>query len=115
VTLLGDDMFASASADINSSYEATLQLVAAALNRVPGRVQIVGHTDNQPIKSFRFLNNVELSRERAVSVLNVLKRMIDNPGRLSSRGVGDSQPLFPGSDPAKRARNRRVEIIHIRS
>jgi type VI secretion system protein ImpK len=115
VTLLGSDMFASGSAELNSSYEATLQLVTAALNRVPGRVQIVGHTDNQPIKSFRFANNVELSQERAVSVANVLKRMIDNPGRVSWRGVGDSQPLSPGADPASRARNRRVEIIHIRT
>jgi flagellar motor protein MotB len=41
--------------------------------------------------------------------------MIDNPGRVSWRGVGDSQPLSPGADPASRARNRRVEIIHIRT
>jgi len=115
VTLSGSEMFASGSADLNPSFEGTLQLVTAALNRVPGRVQVVGHTDNQPIKSFRFSNNVELSQERAVSVANVLKRMIDNPGRISWRGLGDSQPVSQGSDPASRARNRRVEIIHIRT
>jgi type VI secretion system protein ImpK len=112
VTLLGEDMFASARADLNPSYEDTLHVIAAALNRVPGRVQVVGHTDSQPISSHaRFGNNVELSRERALTVVNILKPIIDNPGRLSWRGAGDTQPIT--NDPAQRARNRRVEIVHI--
>ena len=87
--------------------------VTAALNKVPGRVLIVGHTDDQKIKSLVYRDNDELSRERAVSVANVLKRGIDNAARLSWRGVGSSQPIAPGSDPESRARNRRVEIIHL--
>jgi type VI secretion system protein ImpK len=112
VTLLGTDMFASASADLNPAYEETLHVVAAALNQVPGRVQIVGHTDSQRI-SGRYSSNVELSRERALTVVGILKPIIDNPGRLSWRGAGDTQPIT--TDPAQRARNRRVEIIHIAS
>jgi flagellar motor protein MotB len=50
-----------------------------------------------------------------VSVANVLKQTIDNAARLTWSGVGSSQPLYrPESDPANRARNRRVEIIHLR-
>lgn len=115
VTMLGDNVFASGSATISPSYEPTLAQIAAALNKVPGSVTIVGHTDDQPIHSFRFHDNFELSRERAVSVANVLKQTIDNPARLTWNGVGSSQPRFtPASDPANRARNRRVEIIHVR-
>jgi type VI secretion system protein ImpK len=115
ITIPGSDLFASGSADVNPSYEGTLNRIAAALNQVKGRVLIVGHTDDQPIKSLRFHNNFELSRERAVSVANVLKRTIDNPARLTWNGVGSSQPRYrPESDPENRAKNRRVEIIHLR-
>ena len=115
VTLLGGELFGSGSADVNASFEPTLDAIAAAINKVPGRVMIVGHTDDQPIKSLKFHDNYELSRERAVSVANVLKKTIDNPARLTWTGVGSSQPRYrPENDPANRARNRRVEIIHLR-
>ena len=114
VTLGGSDLFRSGSADLNPSYEPTLGRIAAALKKVPGRVLVVGHTDDQPIKSLVFRDNNELSRERAVKVKEVLEKTIDNPARLTPRGVGSSEPLFPGSDPEHRARNRRVEIVHLR-
>jgi type VI secretion system protein ImpK len=39
---------------------------------------------------------------------------MDNDARVSWTGVGSTRPLYtPPSDPANRARNRRVEIIHI--
>jgi type VI secretion system protein ImpK len=114
VTIESSDLFKSGSADINPSYEATLNKITAALNKVPGRVMVVGHTDDQPIKSLRYRDNDELSRERAVSVATVLMHGLDNTARVTSRGVGSSQPLVQGSDPDSRARNRRVEIVHLR-
>lgn len=114
VTLPAADLFPSGSATVNDAYAGTLQRVSAALNKVPGRVLVVGHTDSQPIKSLRFQDNFELSRERAVSVVNVLKQGIDNRARLSWTGVGSSEPRYSESDPANRSRNRRVEIIHVR-
>jgi type VI secretion system protein ImpK len=115
VTIPGSDLFASGSADVNRSYEATLDRVAAAINRVPGRVMVVGHTDDQPVKSLRYSDNTALSRERAVSVATILKRRLDSPARVSWNGVGSSQPLVgPEAGPDYRSRNRRVEIIHLR-
>jgi type VI secretion system protein ImpK len=115
VTLPAGDLFQSGSATVNDAYVATLQRVAAALNKVPGRVLVVGHTDSQPIKSIRFQDNFELSRERAVSVVDVLKRGLDSPARLQWTGVGSSEPRYPETDPESRSRNRRVEIIHVRA
>jgi type VI secretion system protein ImpK len=114
VTLEAADLFKSGSAEVNKSYEATLDKITAALNKVPGRVNVVGHTDDQAIKSLIYRDNEDLSRERAVSVANILRRGIDNQARVTWRGVGSSQPLVPGTDPESRARNRRVEIIHLR-
>jgi len=114
VTLLATDLFASGSATPNAAYDAMIGRVSAALNQVPGRVLVEGHTDDQPLRSLRYRNNFELSRERAVSVARVLQRTLDNPARLEWTGVGSSEPRYtPASTPENRARNRRVEIIHV--
>lgn len=108
VTLLGTDFFASGSATITPKYEAVLRNVAEALTRVRGPVRVVGHTDDQALRSLRYRDNFELSRERAVSVVNVLRERVAG-ARLTPRGVGSTQPKY-----ADRSRNRRVEIIHVR-
>jgi type VI secretion system protein ImpK len=115
VTLLARDLFPTGSADVNPAYYDTIDRLTAALSKVPGRVLVVGHTDDQRIKSLRFQDNFELSRERAVSVVTLLQKGIDNRARLTWTGVGASQPRYrPESDPENRARNRRVEIVHVR-
>jgi type VI secretion system protein ImpK len=115
VTLLAGNLFGSGSATTNPQYDGTLQRVGEALGQVRGRVLVVGHTDDQPLKSLRYRDNFELSRERAVSVSRILQRAIDNPARLEWTGVGSSEPRYrPESEPDNRARNRRVEIIHVR-
>ena len=115
ITLIARDLFASGSATVNGQYAGTLTRVADALNQVPGRVLVVGHTDDQPLRSLRYRDNFDLSRQRAVSVVKLLQGRIDNPARLDWNGVGSSQPRFrPESDAENRARNRRVEIVHVR-
>lgn len=115
ITLLAGDLFSSGSAAVNPAYRETLQHVTAALNRVPGGVRVIGHTDDQPIRSLRYQDNFELSRERAVNVVTLLQDGLDSRGRLQWVGVGASQPRYrPESDPENRARNRRVEIVHVR-
>jgi type VI secretion system protein ImpK len=109
ITLPASDLFASASADLNPRYRDLLGIITAAINRVPGRVLIVGHTDSQPIRSVRFSDNLDLSRARATSVLGIMRQRIDNPARLQANGVGDAQPI----DRVNQARNRRVEIVHV--
>jgi type VI secretion system protein ImpK len=115
VTLLARDLFPTGSAAVNPVYYDAIERLTTALDKVPGRVLVVGHTDDQPIKSIRYQDNFGLSRERAVSVVALLKKGIGNTARLTWNGVGSSQPRYrPESDPENRSRNRRVEIIHVR-
>lgn len=114
ITLTAPKVFASASATVDPSQYETLQHIANAIDQVPGRVLVIGHTDDQPLTSFRYRDNLELSRERALSVVNVLKLALDQPGRLEHTGVGSTEPRYkPESTPENRARNRRVEIVHV--
>ena len=115
ITLLAPDLFASGSATPNPAYAEMLGRISAALNQVPGQVLVEGHTDDQALRSFRYRNNFELSRERAVSVAMILQGTIDNPARLKWTGLGSSHPRYrPESTSENRARNRRVEIVHVR-
>jgi type VI secretion system protein ImpK len=115
VTVLGNDLFASGSASVNARYNTTLQHIAAAINKVPGRVLVRGHTDDQALTSLRYRDNFELSRERAVSVARVMQPTVQAAVRLETNGAGSSEPRYkPESTPENRARNRRVEIIHVR-
>ena len=113
ITLLAEDLFASGRAVVNPVYDDTLRQVAAVLDRVPGRVLVEGHTDDQPMRSLRFQNNHALSSERAAQVESLLAAQMTDPGRVTSRGLGSSQPRFlPEAE--NRSRNRRVEILHVR-
>jgi type VI secretion system protein ImpK len=113
ITLLGDTLFASGSAALDPAYERTLGQIAAALDRFPGHVTVVGHTDAQPIQSLRFRNNFDLSRERAASVARMLQKSMVDAGGIDVNGVGPSKPLVtPEATVADRARNRRVEVVH---
>jgi type VI secretion system protein ImpK len=114
VTLSVSNLFASGSERVASAVIPTLDRVAAAVRQVPGRVLVTGHTDDQPIRSFRFPDNDALSRARAESVAEILKRGVDAAGRIQSTGVGSTQPRYrPESTPENRSRNRRVEILHV--
>lgn len=106
-------MFASGGTEVAEKQIPMLHAITAALNQVPGRVIVVGHTDDQPVHSLKFKDNYALSAERARSVLQILGQGIDNAGRLESSGAGSSQPIaVPASLPENRARNRRVEILY---
>lgn len=103
-----------ASGGVVPGRQDVLNAIADALNKVPGRVQVIGHTDNQrPGLKFHF-DNVELSQERANAVNDVLKARLSDASRLRTpKGYGAADPVAGATnDTAEgRAQNRRVEII----
>jgi type VI secretion system protein ImpK len=115
ITLPGENLFASGNATVTAGHEQTLSRIAAALDRVPGRVMVVGHTDRQPIQSLRYRDNFDLSRDRAVSIATLLQKSMSRAGAIELNGAGSTRPLVdPEVTAADRARNRRVEILHMR-
>ena len=109
VTLHGDGLFEPGSAEISSRIGPLFEHIASALNQLPGRVSIVGHTDSQPIRSLRFPSNWHLSRERALTVRNLLAGAVALE-RLAAEGRADMEPVADNNSAEGRARNRRVEI-----
>ena len=110
LVIQGDGLFRSGSASVDEKHYALLVRIGEALREVSGRVLVVGHTDNVPIRSLRFRSNWDLSRQRAVSIVQLLTDTTDNSGRYSAEGRADKEPLVPNDSAVNRARNRRVEI-----
>ena len=69
------------------------------------------HTDNVPINTAEFPDNMMLSQKRAYSVF---KYLVNNkgfdPATMMSSGRGESVPIASNSTADGRAQNRRVEI-----
>ena len=111
VRLHSDQCFASGSGTVDAKFLPTLQRVGTQINQVQGRVEVVGHSDNVPLKSLRFSSNLALSRARAQGVVAALKSFGVEVSRLSADGRADSQPLADNTTPQGRGLNRRVEIV----
>jgi len=102
--------FASGSATVLDSFKPIAGKISASLEKEPGEIRIVGHTDNVKIKTARFPSNYELSLERAKAVAAELKPGISQGDRFKIEGKGDTAPVAPNTTAEGRARNRRVEI-----
>ncbi len=86
----------------------TLNDIATVLKENPGlRVKITGHTDSDGSDAA----NLDLSRRRGASVKNELEKTFGiEPSRLTSDGMGETQPVGANDTPSNKARNRRVEF-----
>ena len=114
IILTVPDLFQSGSAQPAPGHEALLAAVGRALQAVPGRITVEGHTDDQPVRSFRYGDNFELSRARAVTIAQQLKPYLSDFSRVQWTGLGSLQPrASPPSTPENRRLNRRVEIVHV--
>jgi chemotaxis protein MotB len=104
--------FGSGRAELKGAFRPILERVANILKDSEGKIIIAGHTDNVPIYTERFRSNWELSAARAVSVAHEMMLATRIPSdRFLVQGFADTKPMAKNDTPAKRASNRRVEII----
>jgi type VI secretion system protein ImpK len=108
-------LFEPGQAVVLDAFKPVATRVAATLDKEPGHIKIVGHTDTTPIRTVRFPSNFELSVERAKAVAAVLKRGLTDSGRVDIEGKGPDVPIACNATPEGRAKNRRVEIFIERS
>ncbi len=112
VSIKGDGLFESGSERIKSEYLPILRRIGEGLEQTTGRVRIVGHSDNVPMRaSGRFPSNFELSQARAESVVTVIHEQMLDPARTVAEGLGETQPIASNDTREGRAQNRRVEVV----
>lgn len=108
--------FKSGSDYIEDKFLPVIDKIREVLVTIPGRISVEGHTDDIPVAGGRFRSNWTLSAARAAAFaeeLFVAPEMDES--RFQIVGHADTQPLVPNDSPEARARNRRVEIVILRS
>jgi chemotaxis protein MotB len=120
----GDVTFDLGSDAVKAEAKAALTKLGEILSTADGKqikVDIVGHTDNLRVSKQTTIamltakkkqpNNQGLSEARAEAVAEVLKAAKVEAGRVTTKGVGEVQPIADNKTADGQARNRRVEIL----
>lgn len=105
-------LFDSGKANIREDSKPIIEKISALISTLPNEINVEGHTDNVPMKNYKFESNWELSTARAGSVLRffVEKKGVE-PSRFKASGYGEFRPLVPNDSEEHRALNRRVSIL----
>ena len=117
VTLPNAILFDSGKAELKRATSTELDHIRSVLrDKYPGKqVDVVGHTDTDPIKKSKWKDNWELSAQRALSVLRYLIKRGISEKDIQAVGCGESQPIASNANASGKAKNRRVEIVvHMR-
>ncbi len=105
-------MFASGSASLDPRFLPLLNRIGEALREEPGTVQILGHSDNQPIRTARFPSNYHLSAARAQAAQDIIATATGGDrARFSAEGRGESEPVAANATAEGREENRRIEVV----
>ena len=112
LSLSGAILFPSGKAELVSEAYPIMDKIAKVLDDYQKNIiDIEGHTDNVPINTSLYPNNMMLSLYRAYSVFDFF---VSNKGfsdqTMTSSGRGDAVPIADNGTPEGRAQNRRVEI-----
>ena len=112
ITISGSILFDSGKAELKSECLPLMSKVGDILKVYSkNAVQVIGHTDNVPMKSSQYASNDILSSARAISAAQYLinEKGID-VARISWTGRGEYDPIDTNATAEGRARNRRIEI-----
>ena len=101
--------FDTGSSQLRPESRAALAEVGAMLQEYPDlSLSIEGHTDSQGDADF----NLELSAGQAAAVRGYLIEELGiGSSRLSSQGLGETEPVASNDTPEGRQQNRRVELV----
>ncbi|WP_095145170.1 MULTISPECIES: OmpA family protein [unclassified Pseudomonas] len=100
--------FPGGGIELDAQAKARLQVMLAFMKADPtvNHIEVDGHSDN----SGNRLTNRDLSRRRALAVMDYLKANGIAESQITLRFHGERYPLAPNTNTANRAKNRRVNV-----
>ncbi|UEP23060.1 type IVB secretion system protein IcmH/DotU [Burkholderia ambifaria] len=116
-----DGAFDVGKAKVRTDFMHNIERLGLAFAPWPGDLEVIGHTDSQPIRTSEFPDNQALSEARARTVADEL-RAAALPGgarapenavqrNIEYSGRGDAQPIDTAKAAAAYERNRRVDVL----
>ena len=105
---LVNDEFDFDSAALKPAMKSALDDVASKVQASAGdeSLMVIGHTDSTGSDAY----NQGLSERRASAVAGYLATKGISPAKMTTKGMGESQPVADNGTKAGRSKNRRVEI-----
>jgi outer membrane protein OmpA-like peptidoglycan-associated protein len=101
-------LFGFDRSDLGANAATNLDKLINVLNKYPDTdIKILGHTDNKGTDEY----NQGLSERRAISVSGYLKNHGITSGRISTKGMGENDPIASNDTEEGRSQNRRVEFV----
>jgi outer membrane protein OmpA-like peptidoglycan-associated protein len=101
-------LFGFDRSDLGANAATNLDKLINVLNKYPDTdIKILGHTDNKGTDEY----NQGLSERRAISVSGYLKNHGITSGRVSTKGMGENDPIASNDTEEGRSQNRRVEFV----
>ncbi len=105
IILTGDLFFALGESQLSENAKASLRQIVTVIQQSPYMINVVGHTDNLPMRSNQFKSNWELSVARASSVARFLiDEMGMNPVQFVVSGYASYRPIAPNTTAENRAK-----------
>ncbi len=100
--------FPGEGTELDAAAKAKLQVMLEYMKADPtvNHIELDGHSDN----SGNRLTNRELSRRRALAVVDFFKANGIQESQITVRFHGERYPLVPNTNAANRAKNRRVNV-----
>jgi len=113
VTLPNAILFDPGKADLKKATSTELDHIRSVLQeKYSGKqIDVVGHTDSDPIKKSKWKDNWELSAQRALSVVRYLVDHGLPRDKVKAVGCGEARPIASNATVSGKAKNRRVEIV----
>jgi chemotaxis protein MotB len=113
VTLSDEILFDSGKAELKKATSAELDHIQTVLkSKYAGKqIDVVGHTDAEPIKKSPWKDNWELSAQRALTVTRYLIKSGVPEDQIRAVGCGEARPVSENTSSSGKAKNRRVEIV----
>lgn len=101
--------FPGGGVDLDPLAQAKLEIILSFIKADPSinRIQLDGHADNGGNR----LTNRDLSRRRALAVMEFFKANGIPAEQITVRFHGERYPVAPNNSEANRAKNRRVSIL----
>ena len=101
-------LFGYDQSDLTTQSQTSLKKLANVLEKYPDtNIEIIGHTDNKGSDQY----NQGLSERRANAAAAYLRSTGIANSRITTKGMGESDPKVSNDTDAGRAENRRVEFV----
>lgn len=104
-------LFEKSSAALSSSAQDIINKIGGLLMQLPySYILVEGHADSDPIHNETYIDNMDLSTQRASNVWRMLVASGLPANKMASVGYGEYRPVAPNDTVENKAKNRRVVI-----